>query len=84
MLIKKISIGLFTGLVHESNHTKCVSLSDQKSMIQTILINLYPNEYSQKDFTTIHSQLNQIDVLEVAILWMIYLIKYVFQIKWKI
>ena len=29
-----------------SNNTKCVSLSNQKCMIQTILINLHPNEYS--------------------------------------
>ena len=27
-LIKKMFIGLFTGLVNESNHTKCVSLSN--------------------------------------------------------
>ena len=26
-----------------SNNTKCVSLSNQKCMIQTILINLHPN-----------------------------------------
>ena len=27
-LIKKIFIGLLTGLVSESNHTKCVSLNN--------------------------------------------------------
>ena len=27
-LIKNMFIGLFTGLVNESNHTKCVSLSN--------------------------------------------------------
>ena len=44
-LIKKIFIGLLTGLVNISNHTKCVSLSNQKCMIQPTLINLDPNDY---------------------------------------
>ena len=47
-LIKKIFIGLLTGLVNGSNHTKCVSLTNQKCMIQPILINLHPYEYSQE------------------------------------
>ena len=47
-LIKKISIGLLTGLVNGSNHTKGISLSNQKCMIQPTLINLHPNEYSQE------------------------------------
>ena len=47
-LIKKIFIGLLTSLVNESNHTKCVSLSNQKCMIQPTLINLHPNESSQE------------------------------------
>ena len=34
-------------IVNASNHTKCVSLSNQKCLIQTALINLYPNEYFQ-------------------------------------
>ena len=46
-LIKKIFIGLLTGLVNGSNHTKCVSLISQKCQIQPALINLHPNEYSQ-------------------------------------
>ena len=46
-LIKKIFIELLTGLVNEPNHTKCISLSNQKCMIQPTLTNLYPNEYSQ-------------------------------------
>ena len=29
-------------------HTMCVSLSNQKYMIQSTLINLYPNECSQE------------------------------------
>ena len=47
-LIKKIFIGLLTGLVNESNHTKCVLLSNQKCLTQPTLINLHPNEYDQE------------------------------------
>ena len=47
-LIKKIFIGLLTGLVNGHNNTKCVSLSNQKCMIQPTLINLHPNEYNQE------------------------------------
>ena len=47
-LIKKIFIGLLTGVVNGSNHTKCVSLIRQKCQIQPALINLHPNEYSQE------------------------------------
>ena len=47
-LIKKIFIGLLTGLVNESNHTTCVLLSNQKCMTQPTLINLHPNEYNQE------------------------------------
>ena len=47
-LLKKIFIGLLTGIVSASNHTKCVSLSIQKCMSQPTLINLHPNEYSQE------------------------------------
>ena len=43
-LIKKIFIGLLTGIVSASNHTKCMSVSNQKCMIQPSLINLHPNE----------------------------------------
>ena len=47
-LIKKIFIGLLTGLVNGSNHRKFVSLSNQKYMIQhATLLNLHPNKYSQ-------------------------------------
>ena len=45
-LIKKMFIELLTSIVSTSNHTKCVLLSNQKCMIQPILINLNPNEYS--------------------------------------
>ena len=47
-LIKKIFIGLLTGKVSASNQTKCVSLSNQKCMIQSTLINFHTNEYSQE------------------------------------
>ena len=47
-LIKKIFIGLLTGLVNGSNHTKCVSLSNQKCKIQPTLIILHPNECNQE------------------------------------
>ena len=47
-IIKKMLIGLLTGLVNGSNHTKCVLLSNQKCMNQRTLINLHPHEYSQE------------------------------------
>ena len=47
-IILKIFIGLLIGLVSASNHTKCVSLSNQKCETQSTLINLHPNEYSQE------------------------------------
>ena len=42
-----MSIMLLTSLANASNHTKCVSLNNQKCEIQLTIINLYPNEYSQ-------------------------------------
>ena len=47
-LIKKIFIGLLTDIISASNHTKCVSLSNQKCMTQPTLINLHPNENSKE------------------------------------
>ena len=47
-LIKKVVIGLLSSIVSTSNHTKCISLSNQKCRIQPALINLHPNECSQK------------------------------------
>ena len=47
-IIKKMFIVLLTSIVNASNHTKCVSLSNQKCVIQPTLINLHPNEYSQQ------------------------------------
>ena len=45
--IKKILIGLLTSIVNASNHTICVSFSNQKYTTQPTLINLHPNEYTQ-------------------------------------
>ena len=45
--LKKIFIRLLARVVNVSNHTKCVSLSNQKFKIQPTLINLHPNEYTQ-------------------------------------
>ena len=73
-------MGLFINTVNASNHTKYVSLSNKKCEIQPTLINLHPNEYSQ-EFHYYHFLVKLDSVLEVAILWMIYLIKYVFQKK---
>ena len=47
-IMKKISFVLLLNIVNRSNHTKCLSLSNQKCMTQTTLINLHPNEYTQK------------------------------------
>ena len=47
-IIKKMFIVLLSSLVNASNHTKCVSLNNQKWKIQPTLINLHPNEYSQE------------------------------------
>ena len=81
-LIKKMFIGLLTGLVNASSYTRCVSLSNGKCEIQPTLINLHPNEYSQElhyyPFTV------KLDVLEVVILLMTFQINYVFQTKQKI
>ena len=47
-VIKKMFTRLLICIVNVSNHTKCVSLSNQRCIIQPILINLHPNEYSQE------------------------------------
>ena len=46
-LIKKVFIGLLTGIVSASNHTKCESLSNQKCLIESTLVKLHSNEYNQ-------------------------------------
>ena len=58
-LIKKMFVGLLTSIVHESNHTKYVSLNTQKCMIQLTLINLHPNgRITVKNYIAIHLRLN--------------------------
>ena len=47
-LIKKVLIVVSSSIVNGSNHTKCVSLSNQKYMIQPAFIHLHPNEYRQE------------------------------------
>ena len=47
-IIKKMFIVLLTSIVNASNHTKYVSLCNQKCKIQPTLINLHPNEYRQE------------------------------------
>ena len=49
-IIKRIFIVLLSSIVNAPffHHTKRVSLSNQKCMVQPILINLRPNEYSQE------------------------------------
>ena len=39
---------LLVSILNASNHTKCISLSNEKFMTQPTLINLHPNEYSQE------------------------------------
>ena len=76
-------IVLLRRIVNASNHTKSVSLNNQKCEIQPTLINLHPNEYSQEFHY--YSFLVKLDrCLETCILWLIYLIKYAFQIKQSI
>ena len=47
-LTKIMIIGLLTGLVKPSYHTKCMSLSNHECLTQPTLINLLPNEYSEE------------------------------------
>ena len=47
-IIWKMFVILLNTIVNASNHTKCVSLINQKCKIQLTLINLHPNEYSQE------------------------------------
>ena len=45
-IIKKMFLGLLSGLVNGSNQRKSVSLSNWKCKIEPSFINLHPNEYS--------------------------------------
>ena len=46
-IIKKMFIVLLRNIPNGSNHTKYMSLINQKCTTQPTLINLHPNEYSQ-------------------------------------
>ena len=46
--IKLTLFVVLSRIVNASNHTKYVSLSNQKCEIQPILINLHADEYSQE------------------------------------
>ena len=48
MHYKKIFIGLLNDIESASNHTRCVSISNQKCMNQSTLINLHSSKNSQK------------------------------------
>ena len=41
-------MGELINIINDSNHTKCLSLSNQKCEIPPLFINLHPIEYSQK------------------------------------
>ena len=58
-IIKNMVIVVLTGRVSASNHTKCVSLSNQKCMIQPAvnLLLIYILMNTVKNFTIIHFQL---------------------------
>ena len=47
-LMKKMSVILSTSIASAFNHTKFISLSNQKFLIQPTFTNLHPNEYSQE------------------------------------
>ena len=70
-------IRLLISILNESNHTKCILLRNQKCIIQLTLINLHPNKYSQEFHY--YPFAVKLDVLEVAILLMTYLINYEIQ-----
>ena len=65
-ILYQLFIVLLSKIVNGSNHTKCVSLSNQKCMIQPNFINLHPNAYPNlhpnpntvKNFAAIHLRLN--------------------------
>ena len=89
--IKKFLLVLLTTLIktfiisNASDHAKCESLSNQRCQTETNLINLHSNEYSQElHYYPVTMQLSWINVLEVAILLLTYLINHVFQIKQNI
>ena len=51
-------IVLLASIANAYNHTKCVSLSNQKCEIQLFLINLNPNKYCQE----LHNYLFEVNI----------------------
>ena len=82
-IIKRMFIVLLASIVNASNHTKCVSLIIKNARFNLLLL-IYILMNTVKNFTTIHLRLNEIHVLEIVIVLMTYLKKYVFQLKLKI
>ena len=82
-IIKKIFIVLLASIANASNHIKYVFLSNEKLDIEHTFL-IYISMYPVKNFTLIHLQLNQTNMLEVVTLSMTCLIKYMFQIKHNI
>ena len=75
-LIKKMFIGLLTSLVVMPLATQKVYYEVIKNMRFNLLLLNYILMNTAKNFTTIHLQLNKTNVLEVVIISMTYLIKY--------
>ena len=46
--LEKTFTGLSVIIVKTSDHTKCISLSNQQCMIQPTLLNLHPNELTER------------------------------------
>ena len=59
-------IALLTSIVNASNHAKCESLSNEACEMQLLLIYILIN--TAENNITIHLNLNETDVLKVAIL----------------
>ena len=76
-------IWLLISIVNASNHSKYVSLSNQKCMTQLTLINIHLNEYSQEfQYFPFAAKLDR--CVGSCNTLNDYLIKYEFQIKQKI
>ena len=82
-IVKKLIIVVLFGIVNDSNHAKYIFLNNPKYGTRATLINLHPNEYSQ-EFHYYPFAVKIDRCLRFAILLKIYLIKYLFQSKWKI
>ena len=88
-LLKKIFLGLlhfsrslvFT-VANVSDHTKCISLSNQLGMAGPTLIYLNPNECNQR--LSYYPFMVNLDVMEFVILLMTYLVAHVFQTKQRL